>query len=70
VTLLAMGHVASLHVARLAAFVVFALLLCGLGVALLRSRKQLRSDEAEATLEADFLKLERELREPLDKDPV
>ena len=53
--------VSRLHVARLAAAVCFALLLVALGVGLLRARRQAERDEVDAALEADFLRIEREL---------
>jgi hypothetical protein len=50
-----------LQVARVAAAVCFALLLVALAVGLLRARRQAERDEVDATLEADFLRIEREL---------
>jgi len=52
------GHA---QVARWIAAICFVALLSGLGLGLMRARKQLRHDEAEASLEADFRRLEREL---------
>ena len=61
--LLAVGAVAAhLPVARWVAAVLFLALIAALGWGLLRSRKQLRYDEADAALEADFRRLEREAR--------
>lgn len=51
------------HAARFGAFVAFAALLFALSVGLLQARKQALRDEADAALEADFLRLERELAE-------
>lgn len=50
------GH---LHVARWIAGAIFFVLLFALGFGLLRARKQVLHDDAEASLEADFLRLER-----------
>jgi len=59
----AIGAVAApISVARWAAAVAFLALLLALSWGLLRSRKQLRYDEADAALEADFQRLEREAR--------
>lgn len=52
------GH---MHVARWIAAVVFVGLLLTLGLGLLRVKRQVLHDEAEAALEADFARLEREL---------
>lgn len=51
-----------ISIARGAAAVAFLTLLLALSWGLLRSRKQLRYDEADAALEADFQRLEREAR--------
>jgi len=53
---------AHVPVARWIAAVVFVSLLLALSWGLLRARKQLRYDEADAALEADFQRLEREVR--------
>ena len=59
----AVGAVAAhLPVARWSAAVLFLGLLAALGWGLLRSRKQLRYEEADAALEADFRRLEQESR--------
>lgn len=60
-TLLALSQPALLGLARVAAFVAFAVLLAGLAFLLHRTRKQLRADEADAAVEVEFQKLEREL---------
>ena len=52
-----------LRVARFGALVVFTALLFALSMGLLQARKQARRDETDAALEADFLRLERELLE-------
>jgi hypothetical protein len=46
--------------------VCFALLLVALAVGLLRARRQAERDEVDATLEADFLRIERELTRELE----
>ena len=51
------GHV---QVARWIAAACFLCLLLALSVGLLRAKKQVLHDDAEAALEADFLRLERE----------
>lgn len=56
--LLAASH---LQTARLVAVACFALLLLALGVGLVRARRQVETDEVDAALEADFLRIEREL---------
>jgi hypothetical protein len=53
---------ALLQTGRWLAFGGFALLLVGLGVGLLRARRQLLEDEVDARLETEFRKLERELQ--------
>lgn len=55
-----------LQVARWAAGVCFALLLVALGVGLLRARRQAERDAVDAALEADFLRIERELTRELE----
>ncbi len=50
-----------LHVARLVALVAFAALLFALSLGLYETRKQALRDETDAALEADFVRLEREL---------
>jgi hypothetical protein len=55
-----------LQAARLVAGACFALLLVGLGVGLLRARRQAEQDEVDAVLEADFLRIERELTRELE----
>jgi hypothetical protein len=52
------GHI---HVARWLAAASFLSLLFALSFGLLRAKKQVVHDDAEAALEADFLRLEREL---------
>lgn len=52
------GH---LQVARWLAAAAFVSLLFALGFGLLRSKKQVLQEDADAALEADFLRLEREL---------
>jgi hypothetical protein len=60
---MAVGAVAAhLPVARWVAAVLFLGLLAALVWGLLWSRKQVRYDEADAALEADFRRLEREVR--------
>jgi uncharacterized membrane protein YqjE len=60
---MAVGAVAAhLPVARWVAAVLFLILIAALGWGLLRSRKQIRYDEADAALEADFRRLEQEVR--------
>lgn len=49
------------HAARYMAAAVFVALLLVLSLGLQRAKKQALHDEAEAALEADFLRLEREL---------
>jgi uncharacterized membrane protein len=55
-----------LQIARWAALVCFGLLLVALGVGLLRARRQAERDEVDAALEADFLRIERELTRELE----
>ncbi len=50
-----------LQVARFGAAVTFAAVLFALSFGLLQARKQALRHEADATLEADFVRLEREL---------
>ena len=60
---MAVGAVAAqLPVARWIAAVLFLGLLAALAWGLVWSRKQVRYDEADAALEADFRRLEREAR--------
>jgi hypothetical protein len=50
-----------LHTARFVAAIAFAALLVALSLGVLQARKQAQRDEADAALEADFVRLEREL---------
>jgi hypothetical protein len=59
--LLALAQPAGLHSARIVAFFAFLLVLAALGFWLWRAKQQLQRDEAEALLEEDFRRLEREL---------
>ena len=59
---MAVGAVAHLPVARWIAAVLFLGVVAALAWGLVWSRKQLRYDEADAALEADFRRLEREVR--------
>lgn len=52
------------HAARYLAAAVFVALLLTLSFGLQRTKKQVLRDDAEAALEADFLRLERELARP------
>ena len=54
-----MAHPHSLHVARIFACFAFVALLCGLAWGLLRARRQVLHDEADAVLEREFQRLER-----------
>jgi hypothetical protein len=54
-------HLGDLQIAKAAAAVVFVTVLSGLGVGLYRVRQKLERDEVDATLEADFQRIEREL---------
>lgn len=47
--------------AKLTAAVIFSVLLIALGLGYVRIRKQVRLDEVDAAIEADFLRLERDL---------
>ena len=58
--LLAMAHPHGLQAARIFAGLAFLALLCGLAWGLVRARRQLLHDEADAALERDFQRLERE----------
>ncbi len=55
-----MAHQPGLHAARIFAGFAFLALLCGLGWGLVRARRQLLHDEADAALERAFQRLERE----------
>jgi hypothetical protein len=50
--------------ARAVGAMVFLCLLAGLGAGLWRARKQIRENEVDAALEANFLELERALARP------
>jgi hypothetical protein len=58
--LLAMAQPHGLHAARIFAALAFLALLAGLAWGLLRARRQLAHDEADAALEREFRQLERE----------
>lgn len=54
-----MAHPHGLHAARIFACLAFLALLGGLAWGLVRARRQLLHDEADAALERDFQRLER-----------